>query len=716
MLAITTTQQLTLVDPQALRRPPSSLPSCLPLLSPSTGSAWSPDNLFLFLSSSSSIHQYNPALNTLTDIYSSPENITHLVHVLESAKVVQIFDYHKAPITSLTLCNDLLASTSSTAAHVHNLSLGSHTVLRGLNLAGKNITACTFHPHSRARLLLGVGKHLLVYDTMRPSGPLKTIPINDAATDIVAVACSPFSKTLVAVASASGHVGLMDLDKEKALFRTLTLKVPLTSIAFSPEGASIYLGTENGKLLIMDLRALDKPPKNVVISETGCRVETMTVQKKNKGGTESSIKPIATISKVSGPSDRNNPIRRPSAGVAATETSGKTVPEVASSPSKRHIAWVGSVASPARRPSTMTAPPSPKPTNNTQSKKIFSPVRDPLGNRMSVDGISMQSTGIKATIQKGKETASSNNIKNSGMPGVRDRRTPKDTDSASTGTRLSRERATSRTTEETMRSASARLATRTNGADIRPRTSSSTARTVAESVSGRSARSRSGSLVSRPGSSASHRSAAPFLPVGAEARSVTPDSRTPSPDLPGVNGDPVTPLPIGKKKMATFGTPEVKRWIEAGDNRTKGNKKGKGKTVVFQDGNEENSPDEEDNQQERERNLSMQISPRRTSSAGPTGSASWAPSPLRNAIPASPPGGNSSAHDLLRSIVRDVMFDFHQEHRAEMTGLHLDLIRMGRGWKHELRGLMDEYVGDLKELREENKRLREENDHLRRGY
>jgi len=30
--------------------------------------------------------------------------------------------------------------------------------------------------------------------------------------------------------------------------------------------------------------------------------------------------------------------------------------------------------------------------------------------------------------------------------------------------------------------------------------------------------------------------------------------------------------------------------------------------------------------------------------------------------------------------------------------------------------MMDEYVGDLRELREENGRLRKENDRLRRGF
>jgi protein NEDD1 len=62
------------------------------------------------------------------------------------------------------------------------------------------------------------------------------------------------------------------------------------------------------------------------------------------------------------------------------------------------------------------------------------------------------------------------------------------------------------------------------------------------------------------------------------------------------------------------------------------------------------------------------------------------------------------------------MLDFRQETRAEMVGLHLDLVRMGGGWRKEMRAGMQEYVGDLKELREENRKLREENERLRRGY
>ena len=81
----------------------------------------------------------------------------------------------------------------------------------------------------------------------------------------------------------------------------------------------------------------------------------------------------------------------------------------------------------------------------------------------------------------------------------------------------------------------------------------------------------------------------------------------------------------------------------------------------------------------------------------------------------SSPGG-TSAQELLRGMMRDIMFEFQEETRSEITGLHLDLVRTGRAWKKELRDIMQEYVGDLKELREENHRLREENEKLRRGY
>ena len=238
MLAISTTQSLSLVDLVTLRNSPSSIPSDLPLSFPVAASVWSQDNSALFVAFPDSIHQYSSSGSYIDEIYSGVDSVSSLivkdkgqvlifsesnkVQVLEygsgAGKVTQTLESHKSRINSLSLSNDstLLASVSSSAVHVHNLSLGSHTVLRGLPQASGQIRTCAFHPHSRTRLLLGMGQQLLVYDTTRPSGPMKVIPIGDASSgDIVELACSPFSKTLIAVATSGGNVGLVDLDKEK---------------------------------------------------------------------------------------------------------------------------------------------------------------------------------------------------------------------------------------------------------------------------------------------------------------------------------------------------------------------------------------------------------------------------------------------------------------------------------------------------------------------
>ena len=238
MLAIATTDALVVLDAPTLKRPPSSTSSCQTLIDQPTSSTWSADNTSLFLTSSSAIHKYDPSTNSLQCIYSPKTSgkISNLiakdkgtmifsaaqsVHVFEcgSAKVVQTFDTHKSPVTSLALSNDgsLLASTSAGAVHVHNLTLGSHAVLRGLPAGAPSINACAFHAHTRTRLLLGAGKQLLIYDTTRPSGPGKTISLPDSSSgEIACIACSPFSKTLVAFATDIGTISLVDLEKEKS--------------------------------------------------------------------------------------------------------------------------------------------------------------------------------------------------------------------------------------------------------------------------------------------------------------------------------------------------------------------------------------------------------------------------------------------------------------------------------------------------------------------
>lgn len=56
------------------------------------------------------------------------------------------------------------------------------------------------------------------------------------------------------------------------------MPAPLTCLAFSAEGAAVYAGTENGKFLILDLRALDKQPKTITVSENGDQIIAISVQ------------------------------------------------------------------------------------------------------------------------------------------------------------------------------------------------------------------------------------------------------------------------------------------------------------------------------------------------------------------------------------------------------------------------------------------------------
>jgi hypothetical protein len=60
--------------------------------------------------------------------------------------------------------------------------------------------------------------------------------------------------------------------------RTVNIKTNPTALDFSPEGGSIYIGTDDGKLLVVDLRNLDKPAKLIIVSEIGDPIRTLSIQ------------------------------------------------------------------------------------------------------------------------------------------------------------------------------------------------------------------------------------------------------------------------------------------------------------------------------------------------------------------------------------------------------------------------------------------------------
>ena len=50
----------------------------------------------------------------------------------------------------------------------------------------------------------------------------------------------------------------------------------MTSLLFSVDGASLYVGTEDGKLLLQTLRSTEAP-KIIAVGGLGCRVEGLAV-------------------------------------------------------------------------------------------------------------------------------------------------------------------------------------------------------------------------------------------------------------------------------------------------------------------------------------------------------------------------------------------------------------------------------------------------------
>ena len=242
-LAVATTEHLLLPAASSLKRT-SSLLSSNPKISiprPLAGT-WSPDNSTLFLVFSDSIRKYSNRGSTEEIIFSSSDEeelqacvvakdngtvigaLSNKIAVLESTplsneyNIVRTIDVHSSPVTSLAISNygTVLASASQTAVYIHRLESGSHAALRGLPQSSEGPPLCALSPHFRTTLIVGSGQVLYVYDINRPSSPTKTVPLGSSANgDVVSLACSPYSKTLVAVACEGGTIHLIDFEKEK---------------------------------------------------------------------------------------------------------------------------------------------------------------------------------------------------------------------------------------------------------------------------------------------------------------------------------------------------------------------------------------------------------------------------------------------------------------------------------------------------------------------
>ncbi|KAI6045620.1 WD40-repeat-containing domain protein, partial [Pisolithus marmoratus] len=277
MLAVVTENGTGIVSPSILKRAGATIPVSSSLMCTTT--AWTSDHSQLYLAVASNIKRYTISEGLLEEIYSGPDTITCLaltdkgdrvffavgneVHMLDCTRNTSaMLDASKMPIFALTFSNDssLLASVL-----VYHLTLSSQTMLQGL--PGAKVSCCIFHRHTSTRLLLGIERRVLIYDVTKPSGPSKTVELRGSSGCVVAIGSSPFSKTLIAVAVSNGDVALIDLNKEYEILRVVNLKKALTTLSFNGDGSCLYLGTRDGMLLTLDLRAPEKEPKAIMVGD-----------------------------------------------------------------------------------------------------------------------------------------------------------------------------------------------------------------------------------------------------------------------------------------------------------------------------------------------------------------------------------------------------------------------------------------------------------------
>ncbi|KAI0256554.1 WD40-repeat-containing domain protein [Lactifluus subvellereus] len=748
MLAILTTGHITIAEHSVLRRgPPTLPPSRQAPLSEYVASVWSPDNGSLYVATTGSVTRYDTFCTFVKSLWPLPgsdapvDNIGNTVYILEhsssassSTKIVQTLPVHPGsdPVHTLSLSHDgtLLAAASASAVIVHNLALGTRTTLRGL--PGR-VAVCTFHVHSRVRLLLGIGHNLVIYDITRASGPSRIASIGDGTEgDVVAVACSPYSRTLLAVACSGGYVVLVDLDRELSLIRSFHFEASVTSLLFSADGASLYVGTQGGKLLVQTLRSTEAP-RVIAVGEQGCRVEGLAIVKKSKLSVDSNSRTTgSTNNKPLIQHDINSPLRSSTSKRvnSATALGSRGIVSSVRGMFANESAGVSRAADPARpavgnkghATERTTTPPLSPPALTTPISKCPSrpsirskPVNPGSSTTLSVPGSKVR----ERTLSGSTQTTDISETKTTGLTATRTSPRTRTTSASKSTTNLSpaspaaRQRTKAPTSPRATSVSSRRAPAATTRVTTTPR-----ARGSARDV----ARQRTTSGVSRASTT---RTRSPMPPIPRiPPPTLSTSTRMPSPEPSMPLRDTAPPFPIKQEKprkkglsMLGLATPEVERWIAG-----KGDDKGSAVEFPVDSSDEDEAEDaiqlrrsrmmEELTGQEngrgspRLRTLSVQITPRK---------AAWAASPLRHSIAEGSPG-MKGVTGLLHALISDAMLDFRQETRAEMVGLHLDLVHMGRAWRREMRATMQEYVGDLKELREENRKLREENERLRRGY
>ncbi|KAH8117122.1 WD40-repeat-containing domain protein [Phellopilus nigrolimitatus] len=835
MLAASAGRRIALIDPASLRSssvaPSPAKQTALDV--ELTALAWASDNTALFVSAEGSIRRYDSSGHFEKTIHAVGGRVPVLAvkgnEALYYAKddkayeldcrtgiVTTAFEGPSSSVRSLSLSSDasLLAVASASGCTVHSLEDSTHVTLSGFpSSSPAEIAVCAFHPHSRTRLFVGYGHHLLIYDTNSPTAPVKSITLVSSSAvkimgEIIAISSSPFSKTLAVVGCSSGLVCMIDLEKEKGLFKTLDVKQPLSSLSFTADGVAMLMGTETGQLLVQNLRTIDKGqnPKKLVISAEGKRIVGLAVQKKLKSASiaksPNAIKakgPLKQSPRTSKPLTTQDINVRPSPATRRTSASAVQPRSPAVRPVRAMSAADRASGAPARRmksPKEMATPVPARPRRMAISPFTSSMAGSENSMNMSLQLETMPSPLAMRCRPLGKAPAS---IVSLGPPPPRSHlnaMTVSIDGKTSAGSKpLAKKLDRIPTATETIRSTRSAAS-----ASSKPNTVAAfQAKTSPNSIRSRTESLLSKALPSRPSSSAlsskehdrlglkpesrrrtcSAVSSSTTVSAGLAARRQKANpapalSVASSPDIEDVRlnlpsptkemwDDGVSytaPLKVAKKldkrkgrarganalRLEAGKPDEMEEWplsappttVEEGKRRVDFDivEEKMQESVSASTSNDDDDVNEEEAASKSNMSLSpphpkahmsaARLSPGTALAFSPLRALGLRPSPSQTSSPLNPhalpgpatPGSiaPAKAQEFLRALLAPALVDFQQETRAEMLGLHLDMLRLGRDWKREMREAVAEaWEGEVIMLREENKRLREENERLRRG-
>ncbi|CAG8585328.1 2865_t:CDS:10 [Acaulospora morrowiae] len=188
-----------------------------------------------------------------------------------SDKVVNIWDRenstftdplkgHRSDITCIDLnVDEAIVASSSSSGHilVHN-RLKSNTCDNLTVLTKQPINVLEYSFFKRGLLAAGGDDgSLRLWDTSVSTTALQTFE-NVHHFAIRGIAFSPFNSHLMCSAGLDNHIVLYDVGKKSTL-KTIYTETHLTALGFKTDGVTIVAGTQNGRILVYDLRSTSKP-------------------------------------------------------------------------------------------------------------------------------------------------------------------------------------------------------------------------------------------------------------------------------------------------------------------------------------------------------------------------------------------------------------------------------------------------------------------------